>query len=173
MIQAGYIAHSDAVADEDRLSSVALKKALAFFVYSLLSLAGVEFVLVVTNLYDLPDFRTWLRLGMWLPAESAILFGTLLGVLPGTRSTGVRGFSDKQFVLGITALSLVPLVLGFGVLGTEVFNWVMNGFLVAGVVLFFVIKSAVTGRLRLMVLTGLVLPLLQIWFSGYAPPPGG
>jgi hypothetical protein len=64
-------------------------------------------------------------------------------------------------------------VLGFGVLGTEVFNWVMNGFLVAGVVLFFVIKSAVTGRLRLTVLAGLVLPLLQIWFSGGAPSPGG
>lgn len=173
MVQEGDNAEPDAVADEDRLSSVALKKAIAFFVYSLLSLAGVEFVLVVTNLYDLPTFRTWLRLGMWLPAEAALLFGTLLGLLPGTRSAGVRGFSDRRFALGITALSLIPLVLGFGVLRTEVFNWVMNGVLVAGVVLFFVIKSAVTGRLRLTVLAGLVLPLLQIWFSGGAPAPGG
>ena len=159
----------DAVADDDLLSSIALSKAIAFFVYSLLALVLVEFILVVTNLEDLP-VRTWLRLGAWVPLDAGLLFGTLLGVLPGTRGSRVRGFTDRQFVMAITALSLIPLVLRLGVLRTEVFNWVMNGFLVVGVVMFFVTKSAVTGRLRLTVLTGLILPVLQIWFSGGTPP---
>lgn len=165
--------HPDAVADEDRLSSVALTKAIAFFVYSLLALALVEFVLVVTNLYDLRD-QSWLRMGMWCPLEAGLLFGTLLGELPGTRGSGVHGFTDRQFVMAVTGLSLLPLALGFSPLGTTVFNWVMNGFLVVGVVLFFVIKSAVTGRLRTTVLSGLVLPVLQLWL-GWGPPapPGG
>jgi hypothetical protein len=162
----------DTIRDEDQLSSVALKKAVIFFLYSLVGLVAVETFLVVTNLFDLP-YRDRLRLGLWVPLEAGLLFLVLLGVLPGSRGAGVRGFTDRQFAMAITGLSLIPLVLGFSVLSTAIFNWIVNGVLVVGVVLFFVIKSAVTGRVRLTVLSGLALPLAQLWFGGGAPPPGG
>jgi hypothetical protein len=167
----------EAVADEDRLSAVALQKTVAWFLYTLATIVAVEAFMVMTNRVDLPDpaSNTW-RLALLGLIEPAVLFLVLLGVLPGSRGARVRGFTDRQFVMAVSALSLIPLLLGFSPLSATIFRGAMNGFLVIGVLVFFVTKSAVSGRVRLKVLGGLVLPLAQLVYGPLGPlaaPPVG
>jgi len=158
----------DAVPEEDRVSAVALTKTVACFAYTIIAVVVTEVVVVVANLDAFPG-RAWIRLGILLPLQATLVFLGLLGRLPLSRARKVRGFTDRQFALAVSVMSLLPLALGLSPLRAEVFRWVTNGTLLVGVLVFFVTKSVLSGRPRLAVLAGMVVPGLQLAWCGLRP----
>ena len=149
--------------DEDRVAALTLGKTIAFLLYSLPTFAPVLALELLTPLGRLnASVRGTIVLVVWLSLEWILLWFVIDGRLPGTSGDRVRPFNERQLAVGCTVVSLLVWLAPFGSQARDIIDAVVNGGLFLGVVVYFVVKSALARNLRWTVLLVGLVPAAQL-----------
>lgn len=148
---------------EDLASAMALGKTVVFLLYSVLVVIALVPVVFWSGGGGVSSSgQTAIVLLVLLASEVALFYGVVTGKLPGSSGWRAEPFSEKQFGIGITVLSLGAwLLVGHGLEG-RIIRWVLNGALLLGVAVYFVTKSVLSRRVRWGVLSVLSAPALGV-----------
>jgi len=142
---------------QDEIAGIALVKTIVFLFLSVpvvMFVSALIFLLPELLLVDIPEsvftcvFVILEAILMWLVARHDV-------------GSAARPINQWHLVIGCNVLAVASfIVFGITLEGTVV-RWVINGALVLFVVVFFVVKTILSKRVRMDVLAGLVMPLAQ------------
>lgn len=150
---------------ENLVSAIAVGKVLAFLVYSFFALFLAMGLAAVIHV-NFPQLEErGLILPLFAATEIVILYLVIKGKLPATSGAAALPFSEKQAAWGLAALSFVPWLLRGDPAWFTFCSWLINGMLLLVAVVFFVVKSVISGEPRYEVLGIALIPATQLYLA--------
>jgi len=152
--------------DEDRIAGIALGKTIVVLFYAILIpflVTPIGFWLDSTTLSS--NVKEVIEIGIALFFFSLLVFLVVKGWMPGSAIVVACPFSETQLAASITLISAAAWVIGLVLPVYKYIPIVANVFLILGVLVFFITKSIITHRIRLRVLSALILPGIQIAYQ--------
>ncbi|MBF0545564.1 MAG: hypothetical protein HQM08_14070 [Candidatus Riflebacteria bacterium] len=152
--------------DENAVATAALKKTFVFLFYSVLTPLLVLFTLMLSPFESMSSkSKELFAIGLFVTVEGFLFFSAIYGILPGSKIEKLKSFSERDLARMIALLSVLPLLFFKDHERYLILNTVLNGAFFVSSLVFFIVKSMVSRRIRWEILLFLAIPAGNLLLS--------